>query len=771
MTKIKLLLIPAICLVFIWGCREDNLGKYERPEWLAGKVYSQILEQPDLSTFAELVQKTGYDTIIDVSGSYTVFAPTNEAFTQFFSSNPNYNSVNDIPADELDRLIKYHIVQNPWSKLQLQSLDIYGWIDTLDINNDEAKGYKRETLLFDQNRRYGVKQVRFGSRAPKNIIVDTLESTWRRRVITDSRKFAPVFYSQYFNIYDLVSSDYEFYFNRSFSPSDLYYANGKIVSDEIFAENGFVYKIDQVVEPLKNAQQILASGDNNYSFTAFQDLINLFPVFRYNERETFDQPGADEGLLVDSLFDLTYPELTFDIHAERTSPPRGATGLPQNVTIRYHHGLMAPTNEALDQFINDYIKIPNGWGTLNGAPEHIKRIIVNTNMSINPIYPTDYKQGFYNGEFDIVRLNENEIVTKKYGSNATFIGLSKAIVPRAFKSVTGPIYLQQGYAKVMYAIEKSGLLPALKKENKNYMLFVESDANTSLDSSLFYNATKESFSTFQLSEGSAEFQEFAINVDDLRRLLLNHVAVDVPKGIARKEFIPNLAGNNIVFNNVTGEVSGTDKTTKGFRGTKVEPEFPTILSNTADNGATYQIQNWFSFSAPSIYSKISTSYPRFHNLLRKAGLSNDKEFRYNFLSESEFYTIFIPNDSVLNASGADALAVPELRNLLQLHFVQGEIILTDGNKPGGYYETTRIDEKSTEFTTIYTGIRIETDYDFIRLPAKSGGYYLEIEESESVNQLTGINKGEGQELFPPIVNNGVIHEIDKILIKEELDIN
>ena len=63
----------------------------------------------------------------------------------------------DIPLEELQKLVKYHLVQSPWSKLQLQSLDVWGWIDTLDVNNDQPKGYKRETLLLEENRKLGMK--------------------------------------------------------------------------------------------------------------------------------------------------------------------------------------------------------------------------------------------------------------------------------------------------------------------------------------------------------------------------------------------------------------------------------------------------------------------------------------------------------------------------------------------------------------------------------------------------------------------------------------
>ncbi len=71
----------------------------------------------------------------------------------------------------------------------------------------------------------------------------------------------------------------------------------------------------------------------------------------------------------------------------------------------------------------------------------------------------------------MITIDPSTIIQKEYGSNCTFIGVNKMVVPRAFKSVTGPIYLQRGYSRAMYAIEESGLLPALKRENQNYMLY------------------------------------------------------------------------------------------------------------------------------------------------------------------------------------------------------------------------------------------------------------------------------------------------------------
>jgi len=771
MTRIRTISIFVFALILLYGCQEDPAELYKRPDWLAGKVYTQIQDVPELSTFAQAIEITELDKIINVSGSYTIFAPSNDAFNAYFSSSSKYNSVEDMPVGELTRLVEYHIVQNPWSKVQLRTLDVYGWIDTLDVNNDEPRGFKRETLLLEDNRKYGYLSRRSGDEVDYTII-DTTIARNTRVALTDSRKYAPLFYEDYFNIYELNSSDYEFYFNRPFEgDTNIYYANSKVQSAEIFAENGFLYIVDQVVEPLINAEQILANEEDNFNYSRFLELVHRFPDFRYNEEETQDQPGAEQGLEVDSLFDVTYPELAFDINNEETSPPRGTFGLPRNVTIRYHHGLVAPTNEALQNFENQFFtNYPNGWGRIDGAPKEIQRIIVNSNMSVNPIYPTDFSKGFYNGENDIITLNEGNIVHKEFSSNSTFIGLNEAIIPRAFSSVTGPIYLRQGYSKIRLAIEESGLLPALKRQGKNYSFYVESDAATSLDSSLLYDAATEMFSVFLVSEGG-DATQFSLTQTDLRTLLLNHVATAEPKGIARKEFIPNLAGNFIVYDNEAGIVSGTGPTTAGYNGTEQAPETPSILFD-ADNGTTYQIDNWLSFSTPSMYSKITVDYPKFHNLLRKAGLSRDKEFRYSFTSDTEFYTVFIPSDEALDSAKVNDMPKEELKQFLMLHFIQGEIILTDGVKPAGYYETLREDEESTEFSTIFTQIYLDPGYDVINIKGSDGSNYIELEEDgESTNNLIGVNIGEGQSIYPNIYNNGVIHEIDKALSVEELDTN
>ncbi len=524
-----------------------------------------------------------------------------------------------------------------------------------------------------------------------------------------------------------------------------------------------------MVEPLNNAYELLESETGGQSYSIFLDLVNRFPEFQYNEDATFDQEGADEGFAVDSLFDITFPDLAFDILNEATTSPRGTFGLPPEVSIRYHHGVAAPNDAALDKLVNDYLAGTGKWGNLENSPIHIKRMIANTHLSTNPIYPTDFSLGIINGENDRVYIDPADVVQQQYASNATFIGLNQAIVPRAFSSVTGPVYQQRGYSYSMFAIEQAGLQPALKREFEDYMLFVENDQDCQQDSSLFYDYSDESFYLIQGSGASA--QRYNLNVDELRTLILNHVGVRNPIGAARKEFVKNLAGNYLVVNNVTGELSGTAPTSEGYKGDVIVQEIPELISEDADNGNTFRIRNWFSFSAANLFLRISVKNPEFQRLLKKAGLTDDAYNRYTFLSENENYTVFAPTDSALVAVQADTLAIPDLQKLLMLHFVQGALIFTDASSAPGYYETSRIDETSTEFSVVFSSIYINPGMDIISINDATGSEFVSVEESEDANLMAGRNLGEGTEVFPVVVINSVVHETTRVLQYDELGSN
>ena len=72
----SLTLILGLLSILSMGCEEySRHEKYQRPDWLPGKLCTTVEAQENLTMFSECLRLTGLDTILDVSGSFTVFAP------------------------------------------------------------------------------------------------------------------------------------------------------------------------------------------------------------------------------------------------------------------------------------------------------------------------------------------------------------------------------------------------------------------------------------------------------------------------------------------------------------------------------------------------------------------------------------------------------------------------------------------------------------------------------------------------------------------------
>ena len=257
--------------------------------------------------FTECLRLAGLDKILDVSGSWTVFAPTDDAMKQFLAEN-QYAGISDIPPEELERITEFHVIQNPWSLEQLKSLGVNGW-KTGDDDKSNPFAYKRETMLKNPVEKYWIKR----DRQKEMIVIDSTISDGYKRVFVQSRKYVPIFYDDYLKLNGLTSEDYRFYFNRVYEPGNVYYAGAKILKSDILAENGFVHIIDKVVSPMLNARELLEREMPGETYKLFTEMVYwYYPDFEFNKEATFNQPEVRLGGVADTLWDLNYAGLALD---------------------------------------------------------------------------------------------------------------------------------------------------------------------------------------------------------------------------------------------------------------------------------------------------------------------------------------------------------------------------------------------------------------------------------------------------------------------------
>lgn len=719
----------------------EKLEKYQRPDWLQGKIYTQISSQENMSIFSQFMVDIGYDKVVDKTGTYAAFVPSDSVMKIYLLEKYGTFEPSEIDSSIKSDIVKYHILLMPWSKTQLQSLSSFGWIDLSDISNNKPTAFKRKTLLREPNRTYNVRSFLSADPPYEIILPDNVLSSTKRTVYNNTPKYAPLFFDGFMNARGLNSDDYSFYFNRPYEYGEVFFVNAKIVGEEIFAENGFIYTLDQVVEPLKNAEQILEDGP----YSKFLQLIHNNSIFKENIPATLAQEGASEGAEVTKLYDLTYSGtgLTIDIHSE-------LVGTSTN-TLQSNEGLLAPNDEAMDEFFDQYLK---NWGnSWSSVPEFIQDIFVKAHMGFEAIYKKDLSTGFYNANGDIIDSNDIDIETVSYGSNSTFIGLNKAVVPRSFSSVSAPLFLNPSYNSFLYAFNHVDLklISILKDPNTEFSFFIIDNGSLARDSSLFITQSESGriFLT-ALDQGEKLFVNLLGSSYKglFKRRLFGQIGIQPIIGQAKREFIETLDGRHMVVQNDT--ISGGAPSQFGFNRTDKDTTvvFSEIEGFTATNGRMYKCDGWLNYPTKNTYRQLEGS--KFLTLLNSVGLASALNERLTFMDPTERYTIFLPSNDALNSIQVDTLSLEEKRKLVSFHIVKGDLIFTDGRQPQGAYRT--LDNKFIHLNPQPDNLIIlDENYDV---------YYDKLVLSPRVN-LVGMNLQILSESY--YITNAVVHQIDTVI--------
>mmetsp|Transcript_23247 Transcript_23247/g.55109 ORF Transcript_23247/g.55109 Transcript_23247/m.55109 type:complete len:348 (-) Transcript_23247:170-1213(-) len=81
------------------------------PSWVSNSIVDRAVATPDLSTLVSLVTSAGLADTLSTGGPFTVFAPTNDAFTAAIAAATEALGTTELPADLISTLLTYHVVE------------------------------------------------------------------------------------------------------------------------------------------------------------------------------------------------------------------------------------------------------------------------------------------------------------------------------------------------------------------------------------------------------------------------------------------------------------------------------------------------------------------------------------------------------------------------------------------------------------------------------------------------------------------------------------
>jgi uncharacterized surface protein with fasciclin (FAS1) repeats len=111
--RIPILKISFFLLCVTIGCKKGFDDYYGDKNPKGGLLFEKIRNDPNFSVFAKGLERAELVQFIGQGGLYTVFAPTDAAFSKYLSNN-GYASIDDVPVDRLFKLLSFHIVNNMW---------------------------------------------------------------------------------------------------------------------------------------------------------------------------------------------------------------------------------------------------------------------------------------------------------------------------------------------------------------------------------------------------------------------------------------------------------------------------------------------------------------------------------------------------------------------------------------------------------------------------------------------------------------------------------
>ena len=116
-----------------------DLDLFESPkfETAAGTVVDIAVSNSDFSILVEAVTKAGLAAALSADGPFTVFAPTNEAFTALFKQ-LGVSGIKDLTAEQLTPILTYHVVSGKVMSTDLTNTSVAtlnGQKIKIDISN------------------------------------------------------------------------------------------------------------------------------------------------------------------------------------------------------------------------------------------------------------------------------------------------------------------------------------------------------------------------------------------------------------------------------------------------------------------------------------------------------------------------------------------------------------------------------------------------------------------------------------------------------------
>lgn len=440
---------------FLSSCNKDNY--YDTPSWLKGSIYQVLEQRGNYTIFLKGVDLANMKPIVDGKGILTVMAPNDSAFTAYLNENYAGKKIDELPKEEISKLIGFHVLYYAFGKDKL-----------LNFRPLEGDGVS----LADQNINAGL-YYKFRTKSMDGITIEK-DTAGKDVSVYHLERFLPVFSYRMFHTKQIdAKSNYEYFYpNTSWKDnSGFNIANAAVKDYAIVANNGYVYTVDRVLRPLETIYKELASNPD------YSDYLKLYNAYQFYISDPNLTLQYGNGV---ALYQHFYLPPLANIASEwpaKNNLVVDYKAIDQLSSISY--SVFAPNNTALNSFFNDYWKV-GGYNSLSEVSKtSMNYLLFNSVYTSSIAFPEEIKKGLIKNSYGTVIKFDPDAVPaagRKMCVNGVLYSLNELTPPAMFGSVTGPAFQYKNYSYFLDWLNASDLVLTLASDQTRFIVLYPSNA-------------------------------------------------------------------------------------------------------------------------------------------------------------------------------------------------------------------------------------------------------------------------------------------------------
>lgn len=736
------------------SCSEYDLDERTPDNW-GSSIYSYLAEHGNYTNMAKIIDDLGYRSVLDKTGSKTLFAADDDAYSRFYASNKwGVRSYADLTEAQKRMLLFGAMINNSYQLNYLCNTE----------GNVKGVAMRRLSALspYDSVPKLTPQEM------PDNKYWKHLKSLPYVYCFKDLTYTPMIHFMENFLANNKITNDdYNFLYNHETSrQSGQASVNGlKVVEEDIRCSNGFIDRTEEVMTPLDNMAEIIRTkpqmSDWNKLLERFcapdsseEASIKLglnWPAEKAYQKRFFSewsQGGATYNTAADGTVIDPAELLSFDPGWNQFY---SGTNTTPEVELQRNMGLMlVPSNQALENYWNngEGKVLSERYGKWENVPNNVVAELINNNMQkyLMSCVPSKFAT-MLNKSNDPMNISEGDVDSVFLGNNGAIYLTNKVFAPTSFVSVMFPVIVFNDNYKILWSIINSKRYDALLNSlTSEYSLFVPSSnavlqyvdpcsyAKSELEMLRFHwnDATKEPYASVHKYDPISEAVGDSIDVISgswglsrrLEFLLKDHIVVgDVSDGHRYYRTM----GNSIIKVSNAGQGKNGMTVEGTYQMNDELKQIPVTNVYNQQNGKTYIIDQEPILGTRQSVKNIIDNTPEFEEfgrLLEASGLieNNYKEKTCgdNYINtfNSYQYTVYVPtNESIrelissgqlidpdvyeqMKESGADVTTdSTRLVNFVKYHIQDNALIIGAQNESSDY-ETAMIDSKTGGFARL-----------------------------------------------------------------------